>query len=231
MQTTEQKAIDANTIENLQELFGEISLDDLLEFESQLYEDRTFAIVHPVGKKIFDIIKRWNKFINFDSITYYHARELRDDHRPFLDQEMMKAPLNVSSHGRYNAIGESCFYIAETKEGAVMEILKHSEKSKSCIQVAGLKPIKDVKMIDLSGEIGGSNRFLEHLRFTAADGEGKIVKEYLLSNFVASCCKRIGIEGIKYKSTGYNCCVLWKDDYFEFVKGSREIIKTWNPVS
>ena len=57
MQTTEQKAIDANTIENLQELFGEISLDDLLEFESQLYEDRTFAIVHPVGKKIFDIIE------------------------------------------------------------------------------------------------------------------------------------------------------------------------------
>ena len=203
-----------------QELFEDISLDELLAFESQLYEDRTFAIVHPVGKKIFNIIKGWNKFVNFNDITYYHARKLEDGHRPFLDQEMLKAPVNVASHGRYNTIGESCYYIAETKEGAVMEIVKHSKESKPRIQVAGLKPIKDVKMIDLSV---GLNRVLEHLRFAAGNEDVKIVKEYLLSNFVASCCKRIGIEGIKYKSTGYNCCVLWKDDYFEFVEGSREI--------
>lgn len=88
MQTTEQRTI--KNLQDLQELFGEISLDDLLGFESQLYEDRTFAIVHPVGKKIFDIIKNWDKFINFDSSTYYHARELKDAHRPFLNQEMMK---------------------------------------------------------------------------------------------------------------------------------------------
>lgn len=36
------------------------------------------------------------------------------------------------------------------------------------------------------------------------------------------------IEGcsvdIRYTSTGYKCCVLWRDDYFENVEGSREII-------
>lgn len=209
------------TVERSQELFEDISLDELLSFESQLYEDRTFAILHPVGKKIFDIINDWNKFINFDDITYYHARKLEDGHRPFLDQEMLKAPINISSHGRYNSIGESCYYIADTKAGAVMEIMKHSKESKPCIQVVGLKPIKDVKMIDLSEE---SNLFFEHLRFDAKNENGKIVKEYLLSNFIASCCKRIGIEGIKYKSTGYHCYVLWKDDYFEFEEGSREIV-------
>ena len=208
------------TMRSSQELFEAISFDELLAFESQLYEDRTFAILHPVGKKVFNIIKDWNKFVNFDDITYYHARKLEDGERPFLDQEMMKAPVNVTSHGRYNAIGESCYYIAETKEGAVMEIIKHSKELKPRIQIAGLKPIKDAKMLDLSE---GSNKFLDHLRFIAGNENGKIVKEYLLSNFVASCCKRIGIEGIKYKSTGYKCCVLWKDDYFKFVEGSREI--------
>ena len=132
----------------------------------------------------------------------------------------MKAPCNLPQQGRYNAIGESCYYIAETKDGALQEIMKHSKESKLHIQVIGLRPIKDVKMIDLSK---GSSDFLEHLRFNVENDGGKIVKEYLLSNFIASCCKRIGIEGIKYKSTKYNCCVLWKDDYFEFVKGSREI--------
>ena len=210
------------TAKSSQKLFEDISLDEILAFESQLYEDRTFAIVHPVGKKIFNAVNNWNKFINFDNITYYHARKLELGHRPFLDQEMLKAPVNVSSHGRYNAIGESCYYIAESKDGAVMEIIKHSKETKPRIQVVALNPIKDVKMLDLSGE-GESNRFLEHLRFTARNEDVKIVKEYLLPNFIASCCKRIGIEGIKYKSTGYNCCVLWRDDYFEFIEGSREI--------
>ena len=137
---------------------------------------------------------------------------------------MLRAPLNISAHGRYNAIGKSCYYIAETKEGALAEITKHSGGKKSSIQVVGLKPVKKARIIDLSGEIKDNNRFIEHLRFTVENEDGKIVKKYLLPNFVASCCKKIGIDGIKYRSTGYNCCVLWKDDYFEFVEGSREIV-------
>ena len=101
--------------ESSQELFADISFDELVSFESQLYEDITFAMEHPVGKKIFEIIKSWNKFQSFDDITYFHARKIENGKRPFSDQEMMKAPLNVSSHGRYNAIGKSCYYIAETK--------------------------------------------------------------------------------------------------------------------
>lgn len=210
-------------VESSQDLFADITLDELLSFESQLYEDLTFAMYHPIGRKIFDIIMGWNRFITFDADIYYHARKIEEGQAPFLDQEMMKAPTNVSSHGRYNAIGKSCYYIAETKEGVINEIRKHSGGRKVDIQVVGLKPIKDAKIIDLSGEIKGVNRFIEHLRFAVDNEEGRIIKNYLLPNFVASCCKKIGIEGIKYRSTGYNCCVLWKDDYFEFVEGSREI--------
>ena len=62
------------------------------------------------------------------------------------------------------------------------------------------------------------------MRFTVENETGKTVHEYLLPNYVASCCKEIGIDGIRYRSTGYNCCVLWKDDYFEYAEGSREVI-------
>lgn len=210
--------------ESSQDLFADISLDELISFESELYDDNTFAIEHPVGKKIFEIIRGWNRFISFDDITYYHARKIEKGKRPFLDHEMLKAPLNVSSHGRYNPIGKSCYYICETKEGAVAEIRKHSGGTKPDIQVVGLRAIKPAKIIDLSGEIKGTNRFIEHLRYTVDNEDGKIIKEYLLPNFVASCCKRIGIDGIKYRSTGYNCYVLWTDDYFVFADGSREII-------
>lgn len=144
--------------------------------------------------------------------------------REIHDSEMMKAPTNVSAHGRYNEVGRSCYYIAENKDGALKEIYKHSGKTKPRVQVIGLKAIKSAKLLDLSGDVKETNRFVEHLRFTVENDEGRTVQEYLLPNFVASCCKELGIDGIRYKSTGYKCCVLWKDDYFENVEGSREII-------
>lgn len=124
----------------------------------------------------------------------------------------------------HNEVGRSCYYIAENKDGALKEIYKHSGKTKPRVQVIGLKAIKSAKLLDLSGDVKETNRFVEHLRFTVENDEGRTVQEYLLPNFVASCCKELGIDGIRYKSTGYKCCVLWKDDYFENVEGSREII-------
>ena len=211
-------------VESSLELFAEFTLDELLSFESKLEQNFAFAVRHPVGVRIYEILQKWKSFVNFENITYYHARTLGENQRPFHDSEMMKAPTNVSAHGRYNEVGRSCYYIAENKDGALKEIYKHSRKTKPRVQVIGLKAIKSAKLLDLSGDVKGTNRFIEHLRFTVENDEGRTVQEYLLPNFVASCCKELGIDGIRYKSTGYKCCVLWKDDYFENVEGSREII-------
>ena len=211
-------------VESSLELFAEFTLDELLSFESKLEQNFAFAVRHPVGVRIYEILQKWKSFVNFENITYYHARTLGENQRPFHDSEMMKAPTNVSAHGRYNEVGRSCYYIAENKDGALKEIYKHSRKTKPRVQVIGLKAIKSAKLLDLSGDVKETNRFVEHLRFTVENDEGRTVQEYLLPNFVASCCKELGIDGIRYKSTGYKCCVLWKDDYFENVEGSREII-------
>ncbi len=211
-------------VESSLAIFAKITFDDLVSFESKLEENYAFGMRHPVGIRIFDILQNWNSFVSFDDITYYHARTLKVNQRPFHDSEMMKAPINVSAHGRYNEVGRSCYYIAESKDGAIKEIYKHSGGTKPNVQVIGLRAIKEVKLLDLSEEVKGSNYFIEHMRFTVENEEGRTVKEYLLPNYVASCCKELGIDGIRYKSTGYNCVVLWKDDYFEYVEGSREII-------
>lgn len=211
-------------VESSLELFEEISLDSLLSFESKLEQNYAFALQHPVGARIFEMLKNWNHFVSFEEITYYHARVLGEQQRPYHDSEMMKAPINVSAHGRYNEVGRSCYYISEDKEGALKEIYKHSGGTKPRVQVIGLNAIKSAKLLDLSGKAKKTNRFIEHMRFTVENEVGKTVHEYLLPNFVASCCKEIGIDGIRYRSTGYNCCVLWKDDYFEYAEGSREVI-------
>ena len=223
--TPEQKvtADEITVAESALNLLAGITLDELISFESQLFEDIVFALEHPVGKRIFEIIRGWTEFLDFDRDTYFHARALGKNRKPFLDQEMLKAPVNVSSHGRYNEIGKSCYYIADSLEGAVSEIRKHSGGTRLTIQVATIRPVRSIRLIDLSKKVKGRNNFIEHLRYAVDNEEGKIIKEYLLPNFVASCCKRLGIDGIKYLSTGYCCYVMWKDDYFEFVEGGRRI--------
>lgn len=217
--TPEQKinADEISVAESSLELFSEISFSDLVSFESQLFEDTTFALEHPVGKKIYEIISSWKGFITFDQSTYFHARKIGKDGQPFLEHEMLKAPINISGHGRYNAIGKSCYYFADSERGAASEIKKHCGKQKTVIQIAEIKPTKTIKILDLSKQISKNNKFMEHMRYTVENDDGKIIKQYLLPNFVASCCKRLGIEGIKYLSGDYCCYVTWKDDYFDFV--------------
>lgn len=203
------------------ELFADITVSQLIPFISKLADNKTFAINHPVGKHIYEIIQSWNTFIDFDCEVFYHARPIEGEEKPYqlyLEQEMLKAPPYISSHGRFNEVGSSCYYFADKKEGAINEIMKHCSSKTHAIEVAEIKPKRSIKMIDLS-EAGLSkrNNFIDYIRLAASNNSGKIKKEYLLPNFVAACCREAGIEGIKYYSSGYNCYVTWQDDYFSFV--------------
>ena len=203
------------------ELFADITVSQLIPFISKLADNKTFAINHLVGKHIYEIIQSWNSFIDFDCEVFYHARPIEGEEKPYqlyLEQEMLKAPPYISSHGRFNEVGSSCYYFADKKEGAINEIKKHCSSKTHAIEVAEIKPKRSIKMIDLS-EAGLSkrNNFIDYIRLAASNNSGKIKKEYLLPNFVAACCREAGIEGIKYYSSGYNCYVTWQDDYFSFV--------------
>lgn len=203
------------------ELFADITVSQLIPFISKLADNKTFAINHPVGKHIYEIIQSWNTFIDFDCEVFYHARPIEGEEKPYqlyLEQEMLKAPPYISSHGRFNEVGSSCYYFADKKEGAINEIKKHCSSKTHAIEVAEIKPKRSIKMIDLS-EAGLSkrNNFIDYIRLAASNNSGKIKKEYLLPNFVAACCREAGIEGIKYYGSGYNCYVTWQDDYFSFV--------------
>lgn len=196
------KGLDAQEIsdsESSLELFSEISLPDLIKFESELFENEYFANESKVGKKIFEIISGWKHFVHLGDTIYFHARCLGKNNQPYLEQEMLKAPVMISSHGRYNEIGRSCYYFADTKEGALTEVYKHCGSKKPSVQIAKLKKCKEARLIDLSQNVSKNNRFIDHLRFKVDNTPGKIVKEYLLPNFVAGCCKKVGIDGIKYQ--------------------------------
>lgn len=199
------------------QLLGEIDEADLIKFLNHLHKFHSLALNHIVGKKIYEIVSDWNTTMDFDYEYYYHARELKENECPYTEYQLLQAPVGVTGHGRFNDVGESHYYFSDKTKGATLEVKKHSKEKR--VQIAKLKPVREIKMIDLSQELKTKNKFLDYCRFSPNPQDYSNVKrEYLLPCFFADCCKMFGIEGIKYYgSKEYSNYVSWHDKYFECV--------------
>lgn len=216
---------ETNIICSSMQLLSGIDEADLISFLNVLDKELPFASTHVAGERINQIISEWDSIINFDCETYYHARVLPEGCCPYTEMQLRQAPYGVTWHGRFNYIGQSHYYFSDIQKGALIEVAKHSKEKR--VQIAKLKPIREIRMIDLSNEITTQNKFLEYCRFNPSPDEYlKIKREYLLPCYVANCCQKHGIEGIKYYgSKEYKNYVSWNDIYFEFVDSEIQYIK------
>ena len=215
---------ETNILCSSMQLLSGIDEADLISFLNCLEKQLPFASEHTAGRRINEIIGDWDTIIGFDRDIYYHARALSDMSCPYTESELGQAPYGFTWHGRFNYVGQSHYYFSDVQKGAMLEVAKHSKESH--VQIATLKPIRTIRMIDLSEELTVQNKFLEYCRFAPAPEQyPNIKREYLLPCYVATCCQRHGIEGIKYYgSKEYKNYVSWNDEYFMFV--TSEILST-----
>jgi hypothetical protein len=197
-------------------LFDKFTDEDMVSFLNHCAMHPGLQLKHTVGRRLYEIVRNWSSFIDFQQDEYYHARKLDADTCPYSENEMCQTPRGMSGHGRFNNIGESHYYISDTREGAIAEIRNHARTGDYAIQVARVTPSKPIKMIDLSTN-SPRNVFLDYCRYAPIHDDGTYIKrEYLIPSFFATCCKDVGIEGIKYYGTkSYNNCVVWNDGYFK----------------
>lgn len=208
-----------NVICSATDVFKEITEHDLMILMNVLESEPAYAFECVAGKKIKESIDSWNTYLDFDCEFFYHGRSYEKGTAPYTIEDMKRAPRNFVGPGRFNYTGNCHYYFANTSYGAKHEIQKH--KKNALVQIAKLKPIKNVKLIDLS-EDNKKIKFLEYIRFDA-DISAEMPREYYIPEFVSSCCKHVGIEGIKYYgSKEYNNYVTWSDGYFEVADIFRE---------
>lgn len=218
------KSAEMNVVYSAKKLFRDkdddemFSETELMDFQSFLSSRLTMAMKNPVGIRIHDFLttmfKNKRNTINFDCNLYYHSRNLKEKNAPYTIDEMMRAPYGLSGPGRYNHPGRSHYYFADKQSGAENEMKKYRKKDE-ITQTIKLVPIKDIKLLDLSGSIRGIETFLKYIRYPISNMDSKTPREYLIPSFVADCCKDIGFEGIKYfGSNEYNNYVTWNDGYF-----------------
>lgn len=198
-------------------LFEKITAPELMKLNDVLATNIEFAMTNPTAQKIFDILQKWDDYISFDRELYYRARKIEENQAPYTIKNFGSAPEKYVGYGRYNHDGQSHYYVASSENGACTEIRKHNRDV--VMQVAKLKPKREVKMIDLSQKTDAIT-FLNHLRFEIDENE-KVPRAYLLPCFITSCCKKTPIEGIKYYgSKEYDNYVTWESGYYDVISVS-----------
>lgn len=216
---------EANLVCSSMKLLSGISEIELIKFLNYLDEQPNLALNNETGKQILEIVKNWDAFIDFDYDFFYHARALKDIAKPYNENELRKAPKGVTWHGRFNHVGQSHYYFSNEEKGAKFEVAKHVTDEKY-VQIAKMKPTKNIKMVDLSVELTEKNMFLDYCRMSLPKNDFKVKREYLLPCFFADCCKAQGIQGIKYYgSKEYKNYVSWNDTYFDYVDSNVQTLK------
>lgn len=203
-------------LDSNEDLFTEV---ELMDFVSYLSCTPMLGLLESTGIRIFNWLKKMfdqkSNIIGFDRSVYYHCRMRNKNEMPYTYEQMLKAPYGLSEAGRFNQAGRSHFYYASTQKGAEVEVKKHL-KNGQVLQVVKLKPVKTIKMLDLSGTLQRGTAFLRMIRYPL-DDSNKMPRQYLLPCFVADCCQKIGFDGIKYYgSKEYDNYVSWSDNYFEY---------------
>jgi hypothetical protein len=154
-----------NTATN--ELFSEV---ELIDFCSFLSRTPMLGFQSETGKKIFNFLHEL--FLNktqstgFDKDIYYHCRSYRKGVQPFTYDQMLKAPNGLPWAGRFNQVGRSNYYFADSQSGAESEIKKHKTND-DILQTVKLKPVKEIMLLDLSGALARGTTFLRKSRIAS----------------------------------------------------------------
>lgn len=194
---------------------------ELISFMAVLAKQYGVGLLNNTGKKIYTWLRNQfsrNLFLDFDKEYFFHSRARNKEVMPYIPDQMIRAPYGAPGAGRFNLTGVAHYYFSDTQNGAEVEVKKHINPNQMIPQTAKIKPVKPIKLLDLSGALQRGAAFLKMIRYQVSDPDCKMPREYLIPCFIADCCKQIGFEGIKYYgSKEYSNYVSWDDGYFTFV--------------
>ncbi|MDY8046828.1 RES domain-containing protein [Paenibacillus polymyxa] len=194
-----------------------INEGELEGLKKDLYKNSMLALSNETGAKLYSAIKENIQEENFIVLSkgeqIYRGRVRYKDEREFQEQEMWSPPSGVASHGRYNTIGKSVLYCSNMKDALPYEL--HPTNAQ-VIDIVTLQASRDMRLFDMDAA------FEDFEGFTAIqNSEGKVLKgEYLLTNFIGSCCEHVGYDGIRYSGVGNS--KLGYYNYALFDKGGFE---------
>ncbi|GAA0849272.1 RES family NAD+ phosphorylase [Paenibacillus glucanolyticus] len=171
----------------------EITRDEMVKFVGFLQRYPMLGLEEPVGKIIRESVCDLAVEAEIEETLYRCRVRENNELMPWTETEMWEAPMGVSSQGRFNVGGNGFFYLSQTSDVAIREMKQEKGKTYDIVQ---FRLSAKIKLIDLTMY---SCPLFDMCMYPASNNN-KVVKEYLVPNFLSQCCQREGIHAIKYKS-------------------------------
>ena len=174
---------------------------------------------HKLGKEIFNSISNFSK-VTIENELWWRARKA-DGAKRFTHKDLMP-PKHSNKEGRFNHFGQSCFYLASTKEAAQIEALEKREHLSWIQQFKILKinSILDLSRIGCSSDDAPKLSWFLNIKFrTATQSRSNIWKpQYFIPRFVADCARAQDFSGILFEGTRHKERNLVLFDWVEKIK-------------
>lgn len=167
---------------------------ELTNFSTFLRKNAMLGFKHYAGQKIYHLFEQMfieEDYFLLENINLFRGRTRNVGTDKFSASQMWNPPIGVSSHGRYNLVGSSVLYLTDNIDYIPAEVHYMGYQE---LDIATISILKPLKILDLSKMYGEFGRIL-----SINPSDNNVLKlEYLLTNFIAECCKEIGFQGIKY---------------------------------
>lgn len=169
---------------------------------------------------------------NFDWRTMGHEEEF---HEPYKENEIGAPPIDLADAGRINRSGVSYLYLATDAETAVSEVRPHPAENVSVGKFTSSKQLKIADFSKHSLDIASmTDDTLSDLELIIAIEKTlstavspSLKKRYSVTQFIAEIIRKIGFDGLIFKSSvghGQNL-VIFEPSIFEYTAGSGKVYK------
>lgn len=186
--------------------------DQLIDFENYLSVFPSLGYKHKIGRAINKAIwqDKYSGYFSPES-EYYKARKVVAD-TILTKNDFRNPPIGKSEIGRFNWEGQSVLYLSTSKEGACEEICDGNKPT--LVWVAKINYEKNhSKILDLTLDPFNYESYNNMLQVAILNlgllnkrtikKSGRWKPEYLMTNFIADCCKEAQYDGIAYTSAKY----------------------------
>ena len=181
----------------------QITENQMISFVTYLKKHPLLGLNHPVGRNIYKLLKehyiRKHSSVLEPGTLLYRGRTISKSHENYSFEELWQPPQSIASHGRFNSVGSSVLYCCNKRDFIAIEINPY-HKQDICLAVISVK--KKMIMLDIDRLFHQFYGFLKE----NSEYEGIYNLDYVLTNYIADCCKAIGYNGVVYagvKDTGY----------------------------
>lgn len=177
------------------DIFQTLDKNEVIDFYRFISKTPFLCLEHPIGRFIYEQFKtcEMKTFKRRITKVLYRGRIREDDIKPYTEDEMFAPPYGFPGHGRANIPGISALYFTD-KINATVDEVNWCEKD-ATLDVIQVKISKVLKMLDLTDR---SCPLLDYCYIPY--GKPNDFSAYVVPNFLADCCKSIGIDGMIYKS-------------------------------